>query len=458
MEDYNTFLNNKAQIGGMYGFDPISFPYKAFDFQKSLITWAVKKGRAAVFADCGLGKSLIELSYAQNIVEKTNKNVLLLTPIAVGSQMESEAEKFGIQAKRSRDGKIKGKITITNYEQLHQFNAGDFEGLVCDESSILKNYNGRTKASITQFSRKLKYRLLATATAAPNDFIELGTSSEALGYLGYMDMLSKFFVNDMQNCATNRRGRFTEETKWRLKGHAHEHFWRWITSWARAIRFPSDLGFSDDGYILPELIEKENELKDLGHSTGGMLFNLPAVGLKEQRDERRATIRHRCEKAAELVNNSNDFSVIWCNLNSEGDLLEKIIPDSIQVSGSDSDDKKEEKLTSFSQGKSRILIIKPKIGAWGLNWQHCNHTVFFPTHSYEQYYQAIHRFWRFGQKRQVIADMVFTEGDVNIISNLKRKKNQASEMFIKLVSEMNNSLSFRNDKVFNIPTEVPSWL
>jgi hypothetical protein len=432
-------------------------PDKAFGFQKHLIEWAVRKGRGLLACDCGTGKSLMELAYAQNIVEKTNQNVLLLTPIAVGAQMVRESEKFGIESARSRDGKIKSKITITNYEQLHHFDPNDFVSLVCDESSILKNFDGKYKQQITAFSRKMKYRLLATATAAPNDFIELGTSSEALGYLGHMDMLSKFFVNDQNNCATNRRGRFTEETKWRLKGHAEIHFWRWVTSWARAVRYPSDIGFQNDGYELPELIENDHELKDLNAHPADMLFSIPANGLKEQRDERKATITHRCEKAADLVNNDG-YSVVWCNLNNEGDLLEKIIPGSVQVSGRDSDERKEEKLVSFSNGEIKKLIIKPKIGAWGLNWQHCNHTAFFPTHSYEQYYQAIRRFWRFGQKSKVTCDNVFTEGDANMISNLKRKKNQADVMFSNLVREMNNSMSFNNDRSFDKAVNLPTFL
>lgn len=454
--EYNEFLEHKAQIGGFHGFMPTFVPDKMFDFQKSLLEWAVKKGRAGIFADCGLGKSFIELAYAQNIVENTNGNVLLLTPIAVGAQMQREADKFGIDAKRSRDGTIKSKITITNYEQLHHFEPADFTGIVCDESSILKNYDGKTKAAITIFSRKIKYRLLATATAAPNDFIELGTSSEALGYLGYMDMLSRFFINNMQNCSTGRyRG---EVAQWRLKGHAHEAFWKWVTSWARAVRFPSDLGFSDDGYLLPSLNEIDHELKDLDHAPEGMLFNVPAVGLKEQRDERRATIRYRCEKAAELANALDDYSVTWCNLNDEGDLLEKLIDCAVQVSGADSDDAKEEKLVGFSNGDIKRLIIKPKIGAWGLNWQHCHNTIFFPTHSYEQYYQSVRRFWRFGQNKPVNVNLVFTSGDENMINNLKRKKQQAEEMFIKLVHYMNDSLAIGKRKPFENKTEVPSWL
>lgn len=458
--DYEMFLERKMQIGNSYGFSPTFIPDMTFDFQRAIIQWAIEKGRCGIFADCGLGKSLIELTFAQNVVEKTNGNVLLLTPLAVGIQMQKEADKFGIESYRSRDGKIHGKITITNYEQLKHFDAADFSSVICDESSILKNFNGKIKHEINIFMRKIPYRLLATATAAPNDFIELGTSSEALGYLGYMDMLSKFFVNDQNNCATNRRGRFTEETKWRLKGHAHDSFWRWITSWSRAIRFPSDIGYSDDGYILPELKIIDHELNVDGRKVEGILPGMiqPAVGLKEQRDERRATIKDRCEKAAEIVMNHDDYSVVWCNLNDEGDLLEKIIDGAIQVSGRDSDEAKEEKLIAFSSGEINKLITKPKIGAWGLNWQHCNHVVFFPTHSYEQYYQAIRRCWRFGQKRKVSVDMIYTQGDENMIKNLKRKERQAAEMFDRLVAEMNNSLSISSSKIYNKKTEVPSWV
>lgn len=452
---YDEFIEQKKQIGGYYGFDPTFYPSMMFDFQKSLAEWTVKKGRSLVAADCGLGKSIIELTFAKNVVEKTNGNILLLTPIAVGQQMEKESEKFGIEAKRSRDGKIKSKITITNYEQLHKFDHHDFVGITCDESSILKNFKGKTKHAVNLFARKLKYRLLATATAAPNDFIELGTSSEALGYLGYIDMLKKFFKNDQNNCSIGRR--MGETIKWRLKGHSHDHFWKWVTSWMRAIRKPSDLGFSDDGFILPELIENNIKL-ELNKALPGMLFAVPAVGLKEQRDSVVNSIQERCEKAAEIANNSDDFCVIWCNRNDEGKLLKKLIHDSVEVSGSDSDDQKEEKLISFSNGQVKKMIIKPKIGAWGLNWQHCNHTIFFPTHSYEQYYQALRRFLRFGQKRTVTADIIYSDSDINMMQNLERKKNQASEMFDRLISEMYDSLSIQNNEQFTKKMEVPSWL
>jgi hypothetical protein len=456
--EYQEYLKRKIQNNKDFGFEPLSLPDYLFDFQKYLVEWALRKGRAAIFADCGLGKSPMELVWADEVSKKTNGKILLLTPLAVGQQMQKEAEKFGIETVRSRDGSANGKIIITNYEQLHQFNPNDFTGIVCDESSILKSFNGSIKHQITIFMRKIKYRLLATATAAPNDFIELGTSSEALGYLGYMDMLNKFFKNDMNNSST---GRYRGETvKWRLKGHAELAFWRWITSWARAVRKPSDLEFNDDGFNLPELIENDYLMDIEGRYVEGCLpgMVIDANGLKEQRDEKRATISERCIKVAEIVNNTKDYAVVWCDLNDEGDLLEKLIPGSVQVSGKDSDIRKEEKLNAFSNGNERVLITKPKIGAWGLNWQHCNHTIIFPSHSYEQYYQAIRRFLRFGQKRNVNVDLVYTKGYINVIKNLRRKQLQADQMFKNLVNEMNNSIHLKNTKDYNNKTEIPKWL
>ena len=458
MNDYQEFLFKKSQIENNLGFEPVFIPDFLFDFQKKLVEWSVLKGRGAIFADCGLGKSPMQLVWAENIVRKTNKNVLLLTPIAVGQQMEQEAKKFGIEVGRSRNGEIKGKITITNYEQLHKYNPSDFEAVVCDESGILKNFDGKTKHEVNMFMRKIPYRLLATATAAPNDFIELGNSSEVLGELGYMDMLGKFFKNDQNNCATNLRGRFTEATKWRLKGHAHDMFWRWVTSWSRAIRKPSDLGFDDSNYMLPILETRETELKIIGRRAEGRLFASEAKGLKEQREETRETLNQRCDVSAEIANDYDDYSVIWCNLNDEGDMLEKLIKDSVQVSGKDTDESKEEKLIAFSKGQIKKLVIKPKIGAWGLNWQHCNHMVYMPTHSYEQYYQAIRRSWRFGQKRDVFVDLVYTQGNKGVIENLNRKNIQAEEMFANLVREMNNSIKIEKDKKFNKNMEVAKWL
>ncbi len=455
---YLSYLQSKSDSGEYSGFDPIYMPKELQDFQMFLVDWSVRKGRAGLFSDCGTGKSFMELVWAANIVRKTNGNVIICTPIAVGEQMRLEAEKFNIDdVTRSRDGKIRSKITITNYEMLHLFDSNDFDGFVGDESSILKNFKGARKAEITIFARKIKYRLLATATAAPNDFIELGTSSEALGYMGYMDMLSMFFKNDQNNCATNRRGRFTEATKWRLKGHAHSSFWRWVTSWARAIRKPSDIGFSDNGYDLPPLIENAHKLDISRNPNPGELFTFAANGLNEVRDERRATIRERCEFAANLVNNKQGASVSWCNLNDEGDLLTELIDGAVQVSGKDCDEKKEDKLIAFTKGEIEKLVIKPKIGAWGLNWQHCCHTTFFPAYSYEQYYQAIRRFLRFGQVESVECDLIYTQGDNNSMTNLRRKQKQADEMFTALVKEMNNPLNINNITSFKNKMETPKW-
>lgn len=454
--NYSSYLESKTQEGENSGFKPVFMPDALFDFQKALVEWSVRKGRGAMFADCGLGKSVMELVFAQNVIRKTNGNVLLITPIAVGKQMMDEAEKFNIDdVSRSREGKIESKIVITNYERLHYFDPADFEGIILDESSILKNYKGAIKNQINIFVRKIKYRLLATATAAPNDFIELGTSSEALGFLGYMDMLSKFFKNDMNSCDTGRyRG---QSAKWRLKGHAHDSFWRWVTSWSRSIRKPSDMGFDNKGFDLPKLTEVPHMLAVSRKPMPGEMFTFPANGLKEVRDERRATITARCEKVAEIINGKPEHAVVWCNLNDEGDLLERLIPGAIQVSGKDSVDQKEEKLISFTGGNDRVLITKPKIGAWGLNWQHCNHVTFFPAYSYEQYYQAIRRCWRFGQKRPVRVDLIYTQGDEHSMENLRRKQAQADEMFTNLVREMNNSLGITNKFDFSEKTETPLW-
>lgn len=452
---YGEFLESKAQLEGNHGFSPVWMPEFLFDFQAALVEWATMKGRAAIFADCGLGKTAMELVWSENVVRKTSGRVLLLTPLAVTAQIASDAEKFGIRATVSRNGVAHDGITITNYEKLHLFNPADFAGVACDESSILKSYDGKTKTAITAFMRKMAYRLLATATAAPNDFIELGTSSEALGYLGYMDMLNKFFRNDLNNSAQGRIG--GEVIKWRLKGHAELPFWRWVCSWARAVRRPSDLGFDDTRFILPPLVEREH-LVDVSEVAEGMLFALPAVGLKEQRQERRRSLQERCERVAELVNHTGQPALVWCHLNDESEALESLIPDAQQVTGSMSDDDKESRLLAFAAGDIRVLVTKPSIGAWGLNYQHCNHVTFFPSHSFEQYYQGVRRCWRFGQKRPVTVDIVTTEGERGVLANLQRKSEQAERMFSNLVAEMNAAIAIDRASKFTTQMEVPSWL
>ncbi|HAM40010.1 MAG TPA: helicase [Candidatus Omnitrophica bacterium] len=454
-EGYTAFLARKSQLDGGSGFTPLWLPGFLFDFQAALVDWALCQGRAAIFADCGLGKTPMQLVWAQNVVRKTNRKVLVLTPLAVSSQTLEEAVKFSIEAARSLQGVCRAPITVTNYERLHHFMPGDFAGVVCDESSILKSFDGKRRAEITAFMRKVPYRLLCTATAAPNDYIELGTSSEALGYLGQVDMLSRFFKNDQGNAV--RTNRNWEGSKWRFKGHAEEHFWRWVSSWARALRRPSDLGFSDTRFILPDLVEREHIIQ-ARHLRDGMLFDLPAQGLWEEREESRRTITERCEAAASLVNGTAEPAVVWCHLNDESTLLARLIPDAIEVVGSDSPEVKEEAFLAFAHGTARVLVLKPKIGAFGLNWQHCAHMTVFPSHSYEQYYQAVRRCWRFGQDRSVRVDIIATEGGRGVQANLARKAAQADGMFTALVRHMNDALSLARQSTFTTEPEMPGWL
>ena len=464
MTDVQQFLNRKLQDGNRVGFRPVWMPSFLFDFQGALTEWNIELGKSASFADCGMGKTPMQLVWAENVVRYTNRPVLVLTPLAVAGQTIREAGKFGIEAHRSNDGAVfTSSSNVTNYEKLHYFNPANYAGVVCDESSCLKAFNGKRRAQVTEFMRTIPYRLLCTATPAPNDYIELGTSSEALGIMGQMDMLNRFFRNDRNTSDMRRVVRHSpaqggpSSAGWRFKGHAEIPFVRWLVSWARAARKPSDLGFDDGRFVLPELIEREHiiETKTLGD---GMLFALPATNMREERDERRRTIEERCEAAAALVRDTGEPFVIWCHLNDEGDAMSKSIPGCVDVSGSDSDEQKEEAYEAFTLGQVRGLSIKPKIGAWGLNWQHCNHVVTFASHSYEQYYQAIRRCWRFGQSRPVTVDLIATEGEQGARENMRRKSEAADRMFSLLVQHMNQALKIDSSISFSKKTETPAWL
>ena len=453
-DEYYNFINSKMNTSRGEEI-PFSVDHeKLFDFQREIISRQLRMGRSAIFADCGLGKTLMELVWASNVVRHTNRPVLLIAPLAVSYQMTTEAEKFSIDVSRSKTGVVDGDIIVTNYESLHLFDPANYDGVILDESSILKSFDGTRRKQITEFMKKIKYRLLATATAAPNDYTELGTSSEALGELGFIDMLNHFFINDRNNSSTRRF--FGESQKWRFKGYAELPFWRWVTSWSTACRQPSDLGFDDGPFKLPELIQRNNIVQSRV-KPDGMLFDMVATTLPDQRAERRRTINERCEKVAELVDHK-DYALVWCHLNDEGNILERLIPDSIQVSGKDGDDAKEQKLAAFANGEDRVLVSKPKIGAWGLNFQHCNHVTFFPSHSYEQYYQSIRRCWRFGQKRPVTVDIVMTPGDERVMMNMQRKADAAVEMFSNLVAEMNNQNTIEAKHSKQMKAEVPSWI
>jgi len=444
--DYSTFIERKSQLGSNAGFEPLFMPDFLFPFQRALIEWAVRKGRCAIFADCGLGKTPMQLVWAQNVVERTCKPVLVLTPLSVGAQTAREADKFGIEAKQSRDGQVAAPITITNYQQLHKFDWQQFGGVVCDESSILKNFDGALKGQITEFMRKLPYRLLCTATAAPNDYIELGTSSEALGELRRVEMMAHFFNHDGG-----------DTSKWRLKKHAAKHlFWQWICTWARAVCKPSDLGFPDDGYKLPPLQIAEHIIRAKTPNPD-FLFDMPAVGLDEQRKERRRTIDERCEMAAALCDTGKP-ALAWCHLNEEGHLLEKLIPGAVEVEGADSDEFKEETVEAFVKGEIRVIVSKPQIFGFGMNFQHCAHQTFFPSHSFEQWYQAIRRCWRFGQKNPVRVDVISSEGEAGVLANMNRKAAQAEQMFSRLVELINNELRIEKRQEHKNQPIIPSWL
>lgn len=454
MDSYEKFLESKKHSLGEFGFEPLFIPDIAFDFQKFVIEKAVRKGRIANFLDTGLGKTLIQISIAHNIVLKTNKRVLILTPLAVAFQFIIEAEKIGIDdIEYSKDGKFTKKIVICNYERLHYFNSSDFIGVITDESSILKNFDGKIKNNITSFIKKLPYRFLSTATPAPNDYIEFGTSSEALGYLPYMDMLQRFFANNENNIRPQDIG-----SKWYLKPHAKDDFFSWVNQWSISVKTPSDLGFSNDLYILPELIENKVMVKNTNNWVINgqiLLFNSTAKTMSEVREEQKGTVQNRCEKAFELAHNKT--SVYWCNFNDEGDLLDQIDKDAIQIKGGMTIEKKEDILFSFAKGEIKRLITKPKITSFGLNWQHCNHTVYFPTWSYEQYYQAIRRFWRFGQTKPVTVDLVVSDGQQRVLDTLVYKTEKAIQFNDSLKKALNQSVEMKS-KEFNQNIIKPKFL
>lgn len=456
--DYITFLRSKQHLAGEFGFDALWTPDSAFPFQKFIIEKACTKGRHGLFVDTGLGKTLIQLSIAHNIVKKTNGKVLILTPLAVAFQFVQEAERIGVpDVTHSKDGSTSGKIIIANYERLHLFDWQDFQGVMLDESSILKNFAGRTRDDVIAFMRKIPYRFLSTATPSPNDFIELGNSAEALGHMGYMDMLGRFFKTNQNSIDSNNRN---IGEKFYLKPHAEKDFFMWVASWSTMVRLPSDLGFSNDGYNLPELITNVHSVKNAKslEADGQMsLFNspVPAKSMTEVREEQRLTVEERCETAFNLADGKT--SVYWTNRNDESELLARIDTDAAEIKGSMTIEQKEEILIGFANGEIKRLITKPKMTSMGLNWQHCNHTVFFPTWSYEQYYQSVRRFWRFGQKNPVTVDLVISEGQERVMQAIQQKAKKAQDLYRELVDAANSSYEV-TIKEFDKRVIAPSFL
>ena len=459
--DYHKFLESKKHSSIDYGIEPNFIPEQMFDYQKHVAEYAIKKGRCAVFLDTGLGKTIIQLTIASNYVRHTNKPVLIITPLAVAFQFIKEAEKFGIDdISYSKDGTIKTKIIVCNYERIEKFNSSDFDCVLLDESSILKNFDGAIKGQITAFLKKVKYRFLFTATPSPNDYIELGTSSEALGYLGYMDMLTKFFKNNQNNVAKlSQISKARQGEEWYLKPHAEKDFWQWINSWSVSCKKPSDLGYSDRLHVLPELNEIQTIIRNVNPLAinGQMsMFTMPATGFAEIKAEVRSTIQDRCEMAYNKAL-LHPCSVYWVNLNDEAALISQLDKTAVEVKGAMNIDKKEEILLAFSNGEIKKLITKTSITAFGLNWQHCNHTTYFPTYSYEQYYQAIRRFWRFGQTKPVNVDLILSDGQTKIMESLMVKKDKAIQMFENLIKQTNETFEITK-KAFDKEIIFPNFI
>jgi len=424
---YEDFLLSKAISYPESGFNVNSFNPNLFDWQRDTCQWTLRRGKAAVWADCGLGKSLIQLEWAEKVTAKLNKPVIILAPLAVSRQTEREGKKFGIKASvANSDMDIrKHGIFVTNYEKLDRFDPSRFGGVVPDESSILKSFTGATRNALIERFKETPMKLCCTATPAPNDFMELGNHSEFLGVLTRTEMLSTFFVHDGG-----------DTSKWRLKGHAEEEYWKWICQWAVMIRKPSDLGYSDDGFELPPLTYHSHVVSS-NRPLDGFLFQVEAQTLEERRSARRVSLDERVQVTADMVNQSTEPWLVWCDLNAEGDALTKAIPDAVQVAGADSDEAKESRMLGFADGQFRVLVTKPSIAGYGMNWQHCPNTAFVGlSDSWEKWYQAIRRVWRFGQKKPVHCHVITSEAEGAVVKNIQRKEADAARMAAEMVKHM----------------------
>lgn len=422
--EYNDFLKSKALRHVPTGLDEVpELNGMLFDFQRDIVRWALLKGRAAIFADCGMGKTAMQLEWAKNIPGK----VLILAPLAVSAQTVREGRKFGVDCQYSRTP-IDAHVTITNYEMLDHFDPSEYTGIVLDESSILKAYDGKFRTQIIESFANTPFRLACTATPAPNDHMELGNHAEFLGVMTRTEMLSTFFVHDGG-----------ETSKWRLKGHAETDFWKWMCSWAVMIRKPSDLGYDDGKFILPPMVMHEHVV-ETEKNPDGALFHIEATTLQERQQARKISTAERCRKVAEIVSAKPDESwLIWCNLNDESQTVTKMIDGAVEITGSDSVESKESRMLGFSAGNHQMIVTKPSIAGFGMNWQHCSNVVFLGlSDSYEQFYQAIRRCWRFGQTREVNCHIVTSDLEGAVVANIKRKEQDAAKMAEEMVSHMHD--------------------
>lgn len=456
--NYDSFVESKRIVSMASGFD-IDFSElnpKLFDFQSAVVRWAIKRGKAALFEDCGLGKSFQEWEFAHQTGKQTEMPALILAPLSVNKQMVKEAPAFGYTINNCRSrADIKLGINVTNYEILHKFNPDDFGTIICDESSILKGGAlGKTSNDLVDFARNTPYRLAATATPAPNDLDELIFHAEFLGIMREAEIKALFFTQDGNS-----------SNKFRLKRNAVTHFYKWLASWAVALRHPADLGYDNTGFELPQLRIHQITVDGSEQFANGMLFQMEATGIAEQRAARKASIAERVRIVAEMVNNSQEQWLVWCDLNDESEALKKAIPTAIEVKGSDKPEHKEDAMLGFADGKYRVLVTKPQIAGFGMNWQRSHKMVFCGLgNSYEQYYQGIRRQYRFGQINDVDVYVVVSAADGAVVENIHRKEQQASDMFDSLVQHMavhtDLGTASREEMEYNPQQAVkaPAWL
>jgi len=414
---YEEFLKKKDFRVIDAGFDGESMwlPGAIKPFQRDCVEYACRRGRSALFADTGLGKTLMQLSWAHRVMSYTNKPVLVLAPLCVAQQTVREGVKFGIESKYMRiPEQTSEQIHVTNYEMLKNFNPENYSGIVLDESSILKGMNGKLRKSITDFAAAIPYRLSCTATPSPNDFMELGTQSEFLGIMSQTEMLATFFIHDG-----------SDTSKWRLKGHARKKFWEWLATWSIVIRTPACLGYEDAGYDLPKLHIIEHVIET--DATDGLFIDI-AQGLQDRNRARRDSVDLRTAKAAEIMSEW-DCGIAWCNLNDESELITDLVDGCYEVTGSMTPDQKEKVLIGFGDGSVMKISTKPKIAGFGLNWQHCNKMLFIGlSDSWEAFYQAVRRCYRFGQTKEVFVHVIISDREGAVLSNIKRKRDQDEQM------------------------------
>lgn len=438
--NYNQFLSKKSFNVSFKGVSEYNIHNELFDYQKCLVEWALKKGKCAIFADCGLGKTLMQISWAANVAKYTNKPVLILAPLAVGEQTINEANLISEMITWYGQDNY---IQIINYDKLHTIDVSKFSGVVLDESSILKNFTGKIRNQLIDLFKYTNYKLCCTATPSPNDLMELANHSEFLGVMSREEMLATFFVHDGG-----------ETSKWRLKGHAKSDFWAWVAQWAVMLDKPSDIGFSDKGFEKTDLIYHQH-IVSVDHNSSNFLFPMQASTLSERIKERRATVDVRVDKAAELVNQTDDLFLLWCDRNDESEKLKKSIKDAVEVKGSDKPDVKADRLLRFSNGDIKRLVSKPSIAGFGMNWQHCNNMAFVGlSDSYEAMYQAIRRCWRFGQDKDVNVYVIVAETEGNVLQNIKRKDAQAKEMKEEMLYQM---ADFQNQELHKITRNTKAY-